>query len=240
MSTLSSLPRIGLNDLIEAEKGAIWLVNTSSEKFQSGAEVYITIVNGDQSSVFVMPRTWLPVEITGRFPRKNIVASSYFISALANGLVAAVPESYAKSLLSSPKAERERARLESIESAIREAGAARGIGKNVSISTGDPERDSEVADQLGKTSENFVAKASSISDVNFAEDEDEEQDKVNANFRAWVIKLNTLTDIAEVENELRMRGNMTLDEAFFLLKNCDHEEIQEKLTKKLRKLGQAV
>lgn len=234
-----SIPSIGLNDLVEAEKGAIWLINTSSNIHQGGAEVYITINNGDQSSVFVMPRTWLPVEITSRFPRKTIVGSSYFVSALADGLVTAVPEEYARSLLKGPKAEREQARLKSIEDAIREAGSARNIGKNVMISTGDAERDAEQAsNQVGEPSEKFIAKAKSMDGVDFSQDE-EEVDPISANFKAWVIKLNQMgDDTAAIENELRMRGPMTLEEATYLLKNCDNEDIQAKLTKKLRRLAE--
>lgn len=235
--------RISLSALFETEKGPIWLINTSGEKYPSGAEVFITINSGDQSSVFVVPRTWLPIEITNRFPRKVVMESSYFVSAVAEGLVSVISADYARSLLSGPKAEREQERLKDIEAAIKEASAARGIGKNVLISTGDPEQDAALAEkQVGEKSENFVKKSSSVEGVNFADEEDEEAvDPVSANFKAWVIKLNGLAeDTASIENELRMRGQMSLEEAVYLLKNCENEDIQNKLKRKLKKLGENV
>ena len=227
---------IGINDLIEG-KGPIWIINTSNQKYKGGAEVYITISQGDQSSVFQVPRSWLPVEITERYPRKAICESPYFMESLSEKLVTVITAEEAARLSSSKEASRERNRLREQADAVRSANASRGIGKNVMISTGDPDRDAELSaaanDGPSGKNQSFVKK------VNFDEAEDmPEEVKVSAGFQAWVIKLNSTNDLEDVKSELRMRGDMSIDEAIYLMKNCDHETVSEKVRKRLVKLGE--
>jgi hypothetical protein len=230
--------QVNINEMMEEEKGPIWLLNKTGDLYPSGAEVYITIMNGDQSSVFMVPRTWLPIEITARHPRKQVLASSYFIAALSKGLIEYISKEEAQKILSKPTAKREQERLEAIEVAIKDAGSARGIGKNVTISTGDPdadEQDREGAKTL--TLEKGVITRKSDNGIDFGEDSEEEEDPVSAGFRAWVISLNNKgDDLATLENELRMRGKMSIEEASYLLKHIENESIQAKLRRKLEKL----
>lgn len=226
---------VGINELIEG-KGPIWIINTSNQKYKGGAEVYITISQGDQASVFQVPRSWLPIEITERYPRKAICESPYFMESLSEKLVTVIPPEEALKLLSSKEASRERNRLREQADAVRAANASRGIGKNVRISTGDAERDAELsaAAQDGPAGENksFVKK------INFDDAGEPEAVKVEAGFEAWVIKLNGMNSLDDVRTELRMRGDMTIEEAVYLMKNCDHDPIADKIRKRLVKLGE--
>lgn len=249
METATRLPSqdvIGVGELTESKKGKIWIINTSDSHYPSGAEVYITLKNGDQSTVFAMPRTWLPIELTERYPRKVITTSSYFIEAISKGLITAITEEAAAKLLSQKGVERERARLKEIEDAIKAATSARGIGKNVMISTGDPERDAELSREFNESKSPGVDPGSTkaIDNRSFtlgSEDESEEEgETISPNFQAWVHKLNAMENEEDARTEIRMRGSMTIEEASYLLKNISHETIQTLLRKKLKKIGEAV
>lgn len=226
---MSASKSISLSELFDEEKGPIWVVNSSSEVYREfgGSEVYVNIKNGDQSSVFRMPRTWLPREITSMFPRKNILASSYFIEAVNKKLLKIISTEEAQRILARPGAAQEQARLDELQKSIEEASRARGIGKGVMITTGDPDLDEKDSDN---NKENFVK-----STVNF--DDDEEEPKVSPGFIAWVNRLNeNAEDTVAYENEVRNRGEMTVDEATYLKDACKNPEIKARLEKKLRKL----
>lgn len=117
------------------------------------------------------------------------------------------------------------------------------------ISTGDPERDAELAKDFQsnkKSSGNdpdetrgTEAQATAAKTLRMAGDE-EEAEEVSANFQAWVHKLNGLGDKDDARTEIRMRGTMSLPEAIYLLRNINYEEIAETLRKKLKKLGEEV
>lgn len=110
MEVKSSFPKsdvITIGELTSNRKGPIWIVNTSDSFYPSGAEVYITLQNGDQNTVFSMPRTWLPIELTERYPRKVIINSAYFIEAVSKGLITAISQEAATKLLSQKGVERE-------------------------------------------------------------------------------------------------------------------------------------
>lgn len=232
---MSNDERIGINDLIEG-KGPIWIINTSNKKYKGGAEVYITVSQGDQASVFQVARSWLPVEITARYPRKAICESPYFMEALSENLISVISTADAVKLLGSKEAVREKARLREQEEAVRAANASRGIGKNVMISTGDVEKDEElsaVANDGPSKGNAFIEKK-----VSFDGEEEPPVNVVAAGFQAWVIKLNGMNNLEDVKSELRMRGDMAIEEAIYLMKNCDHESIAERLRKKLIKMGE--
>ena len=236
---------IGINELVEQEKGPIWVVNASNELYVGGADVFVTIVNNGQPTVFSVPRTWLPVEMTTRFPRKVILESTYFIEALAKGLLRAVSAETAQKLLGQPGVEQEQARLKEQEDAVKAANQARGIGKNVLISTGDTERDEEMETEFAnrtKSATNAFVKASIGNSVNMDDDEEgggEEVEEVSAGFRGWVNKVNLMEDAGDARNEVKLRGDMSIAEATYLMKACLHTNISSALAKKLKALADA-
>lgn len=234
---MSNASYIGINDLVEQEKGPIWVINTSNEKYQGGAEVYITI----GSDVLVVPRTWLPFEMTKKLPRKSILESTYFVSAMSDGLIKAISKETALKLLAEPRASKEAKRLEEIEEAVKAATQARGIGKNVLITTGDEDRDAEYA----KQSANAIAKTVSESGGNMKAsgsfslgDDEETADPISANFKAWVVKVNNIEDEDEAYSEVRNRGTMTMEEAEYLMKHVTHDVISSGIAKRMKKLAE--
>ena len=228
--------RIGINELLEQKTGPIWIINTSNKVHKGGSEVYIVIPQGDQSSLFTVARTWLPIEATQRYSREALCKSQYFMEALAEELISVVSENEAQKMMAGPQAERERRRLKQLEEAVRAASSARGIGKNVMISTGDPERDAELEEESKKQArkESFIEKKT----LDMNDDDDEPIDPIEPQFKAWVIRLNSLDNVDDVSSEIRMRGEMDIAEAVYLMKNCDHEQISERIRKKLMKIGE--
>ena len=231
---MSIQKRFTINDLVES-KGPIWIINTANKIHKGGSEVQIVIAQGDQQSVLTVPRTWLPMEVTARYPREAIVKSQYFMEALSKELISVIDVKEADKLMVGPTALKEKRRLDQIEEAIRAANSSRGIGKNVTISTGDPERDAELADttDLEGKPNSFVERK-----VNLGDDDEEEADAISAQFRAWVLKLNAMTDVDEVKSELKTQGDMDIEEAIYLMTHIDHEEIQDRIRKRLMKLGE--
>lgn len=227
---------LSINELSEQEKGPIWVINTSNNIFKSGADVHVTFMNNGQSQVMTIPRTWLPIELTSRFPRKVIMGSSYFMDALSEGLLGAISAEAAANLLKQSGAQREMQRLAEAEEAVRASSAARGIGKNVRVSSGNPEQDEQDEDKGEKRAEAFVKKVGSVA-FDDADEGEDEGNEVSANFKAWVEKVNAIEDSDDAFNEVRMYGALEMQEAQYLHKKCTHQNIVSKLAKKLGLTG---
>lgn len=262
----SQIPGVSLQQLVEQDKGPIWVINTSAEVMPpTGGDVFVTFVINNQPIAHEIPKTWLPSSLTDRFPRKAILESSYFIDALTKGLLKAITPEAALALLSSPNADRERKRLKHIQEAISAATQARGIGKNVSITASSNDLDDDDEDNTAPktriqglsngvqgnndnddtaapigTSRN-VARAVSL----MGDDEDEngesipKPDPISANFRAWVIQINMIVDPVDAKNEARLRGDMSVVEAEYLMRNTKHENISISIAKSLKKIAAA-
>ena len=231
---------IGINDLIEEGKGPIWVLNTTNNLYKTGADVFVTFNNNGQSSIMQVSRTWLPIEVTARFPRKIVLESPYFTDALNKGMLQAISVADATKILAQPGAAREAARLRDLEEAVKEATAARGIGKNVMVSTGDLDRDAELQSDYEKSNQKFVVNASKANgpdSINLGNDEEEEEDPISANFKAWVIRLNEISDEDEARNEVKLRGSMSLEEAEYLMKKIVHNNISSYIAKRLKKIN---
>lgn len=230
---------LSINDIVEQEKGPIWVVNSTNEIYPSGADVYVTLINKGQSSVCQVPRTWLPIELTNRYPRKIVVESPYFIEALSKGLLKSISAETAEKLLKQPGVAAERKRLEDFDEAVRAATQARGIGKNVSISTGDIDLDKSNQDEFNRRTENatkdFIKAAGETVGLDDSEEDDE---SVSANFRGWVEKINTMESQDEARNEVKLRGNMEISEATYLMEHCVHSNIKSSLAKRLKAIAE--
>lgn len=250
---MSNLKILSINDLVEEGKGPIWVINNSNEHYPSGADVFVTINNNGQSSVLPIARTWLPVELTAKFPRKIILESPYFMEALSKGLLKAIPVETAMKMLREEDAPAEQKRLAMIDEAIREANQTRGIGKNVTVSTGDIERDEEMAaigaeqqrerNRFPQSAATQAAQAKaprgSVTLGNDFDEDTPEVDEVSPAFKAWVEKVNLMEDSVAARGEVKMRGQMEIDEAIYLVKKCVHSNVTQSLAKKLAKLNVA-
>lgn len=204
-----------IDELSEMEKGPIFVVNTSHE-VSRGGDVFVSVMVGNSNRPFRVPRTWIPIEITRHLPRKAVLESVYFMEALSKGLLRAIPESEARALMKKSGYQSEIDRMKERENAIREEGAAKGIGKNVTVvSQNGDDDESEKKTAVRK-------KGVSVTSLGAEADEDGAEDvAVSANFVAFTNKLNTL-DHTEALNRLRSRGDaLEQEEALHLIDNLD-------------------
>lgn len=228
---------ITVTDAIRDEDPSLWIINTSSEQYEGGADVFITITGKGGPSLLTVKRTWLPEQVTDRFPKKQILESMHFTNAVRQGLVKVISPKEAQAILNRPGADVERRRLRELDITVKEAVASKGIGKNVMISTGDEERDRELsADKKG----NFINLMETLDEDTVAAAEKEMDDEVSAAFRGFVLKLNRYDDseIELAQNDLRLHGDMSIPEATYLVKNLKFEKITSKIQKKIKALAE--
>ena len=122
-----------LQQVLDQEKGPIWVLNRSSEQYETNADIFITFTQNGRNVVGTVPATWLPICLTERFPFKVIVESSFFTDALSKGLIGIIADADAKQILRRPGVDQEKARILAQEDAVKDAVRARGIASNVSV-----------------------------------------------------------------------------------------------------------
>lgn len=213
-------------DLIDAEHGAIFVLNTTNKVgIPNGGDVFITVEVGKSTRTLKVPRTWIPIEVTKAIPRKNLTDSASFLEAIGKGLITPIDNEDAKAIMRQSGYAEELRRLEEFEATVREASRAKGIGKNVTVSGGQEDDEQEARE----------VKRKKVSVVSLAgdDDEDEGQATVSASFQAWVSKLNALDNEVEARNEIRTRGELEEEEAHYMLENIVYPKIKSRLAKSL-------
>lgn len=230
---------LSITEAVADPNPSLWVVNTSSRVQEIGGDVFITIpTKGNTAHVLTIQKTWLPDLVTNRFPKQTILESIYFTEAVNQGNVSIISEEDALKLTRSPEAAIEKKRLAASENMIKEATAARGIGKNVMISVGDEDEDDlkEKADENKNKKKAFVS-MKNLEDDDEGDAEDKEPEKVSASFRGWVVKLNRYNegDEALVTNDIRVRGEMSYEEAEYLSENIKFPTIAAKILKSIEK-----
>lgn len=210
-----------LQDVIEQERGRIWVINTSDQhaSTNSKGDVYVTVHRADgNATTLTVPVTWLPIDVTKTVTRKSILESSYFLDALHKKLLTLVTEEYALSLLERSDAAREQKRLDEREAIALQETKARGIGKNVTITTGDLEQDEEIArrDQAEKAS---------INPSDFDSNEAAVFEDIDTSFKAFVNKSNSLSE-PEAIDEFRNHGRMSMEQAAYMKEKTVHRKIR--------------
>lgn len=190
---------------------SVWVINTSENISTEGdkADVFIYVMHNNQSLSVFIPKSWLPVNLATRLPKKVLLDSANFLDALYKGLIALITPEYAQELESRPGAETERRRLRELDAKLREASKAKGINVELTDRTQDSQRTLDVTD-LGA----------------------EPEDGVTPAFRAVVANLNGLPE-EEAVNELRMRGKLNAKNARYLLAHIKHPSIVAFLRKSL-------
>ncbi len=226
---MARIQTLDLQQLIDAEKGPIWARNRTSETMSPGGDVFISVnISGTQRVVNV-PNTWVPINLTSQVPRKALLDAPYFMEALSKGLIDVITESSAQEILRRDGADEELQRLAERARVIREAVNNRGISKNVRVVNSDREGDEEetaVSTQVQKHSKVSVVRLD-------GEDESHnEADAVSDSFRAWITKLNSLTQKDAVA-EFRRRGTVSFEEATYLVANLKHRNLASRISEKL-------
>jgi len=237
---MAKVTSLSVQDLIDQNSGPVYVLNNSERAVGQGGDVFVTINQNGQNRSLMVPLTWLPLEVTRRIPRKYLLDSSYFLDALAKGLLIAIPAEEAQAILSRPEAVREQARLDAAEESIKAAVASRGISRNVSVVNSSmdeqeaPLQASRNTQQPGKAT--VTAKKGSVSISNLMDEVEEAPvAEVSARFKAFVTKLNSMDESGAMA-ELRLRSELTEEECHYLIDNCEHERISKILKSKLQSL----
>jgi len=205
-------------------KGPLFLLNTTYKVMAGGGDVFITVKVGDSSRTLKVPHSWVPFEATAQMPRSALVESTYLLEAVSNGLVTPISKEDAERMKQQPGYQDEVRRLNQVENTIREASKAKGIGRNVTVTSGE-QPDEEVA----------VPNQKKVSVVSLAgDDEVDSEATVSASFQAWVSKTNLMEDYSQVRNEVRLRGELTEAEAYFMMENTSHEKLRDALRRSLQ------
>lgn len=207
-----------IEELSTSSHPSVWVVNSSEETLDNGAQadVFVVVAYNGQSIPISVPKSWLPINLAARMPKKALVESTYFLEACYKKLITIVTPEYAAELNARPSADSERRRLKELEEAVHSASRAKGI--NV-----------EVVDLVkGKGS----GKSFNVDNIDEKEAVTASQEEVPVAFRGLVVKLNSMSE-SDAINELRMRGKMNEVSAKYLVDNIQHANIKAHIIKQL-------
>ena len=216
-----------IQDIIDQEKGPIWVRNTSSEVASPGGDIFISVSIAGTARVVTIASTWVPINITNQVPRKALSESPYFMEALTKGLIKAISEVDAAKILGRDGAVEEVERLAERARSIKEAVSVKTLNKNVTVVNSNQDQEDE--DQ--PPSINKPKKGVSV--IKLDDDgEEETEDEVSASFRGWTLKLNSMTP-KECGAAIKVRGAISHEEALYLVNKLKHKTISEKISAKL-------
>lgn len=214
-----------IQEIIDQEKGPIWVRNTSSEIVSPGGDIFISVSIAGTAKVVTIPSTWIPINITNQVPRKSLTESPYFMEALTKGLVKAISEAEANKILGREGAQDEVERLAERARSIKEAITDKALNKNVTVVNSNIDEEDEAA--------NVAKPKKGVSVIKLDDsEEDETDDEVSASFRGWALKLNVMTP-KECGAAIKLRGAISHDEALYLVHKLKHKTISAKISAKL-------
>ena len=239
-----------LNDLLSQEASApVWAINNSSAVVEGGGDVNIQVVVNGATQRIVIPRTWIPINLTETVPRKYLLDAMNFASAIASRMILVVSQEHADALRRDADYMSEYERVTGYLRTQRTAIATdRTIKDNVIVSKAsgadDNTPDTTIrsnARPLPRSSGNggvrpTVLKASSekaLDISNFLGEDPEvetvEVPEVTDNFRAWVVALNGKEDEKAASNDIRRRNTLSGAEVNYLIDNIKYDVIRERL-----------
>lgn len=225
MSTKKEFPAVTIDSLHEKERGPIWVLNTSMKTNPPGADIFISVATGKagQTIIVTVPRTWLPINLNEQAPRADVLDSQQFLRAVSTGVITLISAEEAAEKTGSSGAPAERARLEQVKNAIRNAALTEG-GKafNESIEKVGPD-----GSLLSPTTDP-TAKSVSAASMDFSDDAPSAASaEVTVTFKAWVNKLNGITDVNAAINEVALRGEFDNTEMRYIVDNVKHSRIRQ-------------
>lgn len=216
-----------IQDIIDQEKGPIWVRNTSSEVVSPGGDIFISVSIAGTARVVTVPSTWIPVNLTNQVPRKALTESPYFMEALTKGLIQAISETDSAKILAREGAKEEVERLAERARSIKEAITVKALNKNVTVVNSNLDEE----DEATPATINKPKKGVSVIKLDDS-DEETEDDEVSASFRGWTLKLNAMTP-KECGAAIKLRGAISHEEALYLTVKLKHKTIAAKISAKL-------
>lgn len=131
-----ALKEITMSELEQTDKGAVWVLNSAlRSEYEIEGEILVNVPSSQgRPDLVKIPQSWLPFEMTSKFPKSRILDSVEFRSAVGKGLITVISEADAHAMLRQEGAKEERARLKAQDAHIKAAGSVRSIADaNVSI-----------------------------------------------------------------------------------------------------------
>lgn len=198
----------------------IWGINVAADSpvVQVQGEVLLAIPrpNGGNPDALRVPQTWLPMELTRDIPRKRLLASSEFRSAVTKGLIGLISEEDAQRLLRQSGAKEEQKRLDAQTLNIRAAGAARTIADSgAEIARADGVKDDDDDSPTGRNKTVVIrdeevnvaeAAANGVEDV---------EPGITPQFQMWVDRLCQGKDMT-AKNEIKSKRRFKPEELAYL------------------------
>lgn len=247
---MSDVTYLTLQEALEQEGGALYVLNISDQSHPPGGDVYLNIprINGAPISMTV-PLTWLPQELSNKAPRHQILDSSYFMDALSNGLLAIIDTETARRIQQQPGADVEYQRLKQFTENVKAATTARGIGKRTTFTVIGRDDEEEAASAppaqratgriqtpysravatqgavLGAPGQIDVraSAGSLLAAVNGTENA--EPAELPAQFRGWVTNLGTVTE-AEAAQKIVSKNTLSKRELEYMREHVTHPNIK--------------
>lgn len=195
----------------------IYIINTADEVSAEG-EVCCAIPNPNNQSpdILRIDQTWIPIDLTDKIPRKQLIESTAFRQLINSGLVKLVDSGWAQAVLSDPQAKSELQRLRNQQNMIRNALKSKtlqDISKNIQFDNKD-DADGEADKQVKTKATRAVKMREEAEAVNMDPDEDDGP-SVSPNAAALGASL-SLKEDADIMNILRGRKGLSLADVAYL------------------------
>jgi hypothetical protein len=215
------MKHLAISDLEESGTlGRVWVRNTAAQSdLGYGGEILLSIPGnaGQQAQALKIYDTWLPQDLTERYPKHRILESTDFRAAVRNGLLTIIDDATAKRIQKEDGAEEEQMRLVSEARKRKEAGAARTINQSANLEVrnldtnkiGDQEENP--VDTYGGSEEPNVAKAA-LAGL------DVDENGLSPSFFMFASKMETETDIKAL-NAIKTRSKFSRRELKYLRDN---------------------
>lgn len=114
---MNTYDAISIQDLEnDKDSRSVWVINNAAQKFGRPTVVTVDVRNQDgKHSSIAVPATWIPIDLSIYASKDYITGSTTFRRAVANQMLIPLKEKDALAILATPKARRERDRLQSIQ-----------------------------------------------------------------------------------------------------------------------------
>jgi len=116
--------RVTISDLEKTPTGPVWAMNATSGSNRSLLVLTVPRLNGPGVDSVKIPVTYLPIELTGQVPKRQLLACSDFRRAVSSGYLTLVSEEEAEKAMGVPGAREELLRLQEEDRALQAQSAA--------------------------------------------------------------------------------------------------------------------
>lgn len=117
------MAQLRISDLEKSNTGPVWVTNTTKGAERSIIVLAVPKANGPGVDSVKVPVTFLPVDLTGQVPKRQLLASSDFRRAVTSGYLKLVEADEAEKTLEQPGAQNELRRIQDEDRSVASASA---------------------------------------------------------------------------------------------------------------------